>query len=367
MIKGSDNMKSAYIHIPFCDNICPYCDFCKLKYNNEWIDEYLNSLKNEIETYYKGEKIRTLYIGGGTPSVLSVEELNKLFEIVCLLDLEALEEFTIECNIESITNEKLILFKKNNVNRLSIGIQTFNEKFLDLLNRHHTKEEVFEKVEMAKMIGFENINVDLMYALPDETIEDLEKDVDEFLKLNVSHISCYSLMIEPHTKFFIDNIKPIDEDVDYEMYKYIEKRLSNRNYIHYEISNYSKPGFESKHNLVYWNNEYYYGFGLSASGYLENYRYDNTKNLNKYNSHNYIESINKITEEDRLKYELILGFRKLKGINKNEFKEKFNMSIYEVPNVNDLLHRNMLKEDETHIYIADEWIYKSNEILVKFI
>ena len=163
-----------------------------------------------------------------------------------------------------------------------------------------------------------------MYAFPGETIEDLESDVDEFLKLNVSHISCYSLMIEPHTHFYIEKIKQLDEDVDYEMYKYIEKRLQNRNYVHYEVSNYAKVGSESKHNLVYWNNDYYYGFGLSASGYLETYRYDNTKNLRKYNSHNYIETINKISEEDKLKYELILGFRKIRGINKNDFKLKFN-------------------------------------------
>ena len=360
-------MKSVYIHIPFCDNICSYCDFCKMKYNKEWIDTYLDSLKNEIQNYYKGEKIRTLYIGGGTPSSLSVEELNKLFDIVSLLDLECLEEFTFECNIESITNEKLILLKKHNVNRLSIGVQTLNDKFLNLLNRSHTKEEVKDKIEMAKLVGFNNINVDLMYALPGETIKDLEKDLSDFIDLDVNHISTYSLMIEPNTKFYIDKIKPIDEDLDYEMYKYIESRLEENGFKHYEISNYAKTGHESKHNLVYWHNEYYYGFGLSASGYLENYRYDNTRNINKYNAHNFIDNIVKITEEDRLKYELILGFRVLRGINKEDFKNKFNISIYEVPNIKELLNKNMLEEDETHIFIASDWIYKSNEILVELI
>ena len=360
-------MKSVYIHIPFCNNICTYCDFCKVKYNEEWINKYLDKLEDEIIKQYKKEKIRTLYIGGGTPSILSIDELKRLFEIIKLLDLEQLEEFTFECNVESITNEKLIFLKKNNVNRLSIGIETFNEKYLELLNRHHTKEEVFEKIEMARMIGFENINVDLMYALPNETMEDLEKDVDEFLKLNVNHISCYSLMIEPNTKLYIGKIKPIDEDLDYEMYKYIEKRLLSREYIHYEISNYSKNNMESKHNLVYWNNEYYYGFGLSASGYLENYRYDNTKNLRKYLNGEYIENITKISEEDKLKYELILGFRKIKGINKHQFKNKFRIDIYDVDNIKELLNNNMLEENEEYIYIADEWIYKSNEILLKFV
>jgi len=360
-------MLSVYIHIPFCDNICSYCDFCKLKYQKEWILDYLNSLENEIKSYYKGEKIKTLYIGGGTPSVLTVEELKRLFKIISIFNLEELEEFTIEANVESITNEKLILFKKNGVNRLSMGIQTFNPKYIKILNRHHTKDEVFEKIEMARMIGFDNINVDMMYALPGETIDDLEKDVDEFLKLNVNHISCYSLMIEPNTKLYIDKTEPIDEDIDYEMYKYIEKRLSSRDYIHYEISNYAKKGMESKHNLVYWNNEYYYGFGLSASGYLENYRYDNTKNLRKYNSGNFIDEIYKISEQDKLKYELILGFRKTKGINKQNFYYKYKLNISEMPKIKKLLERKMLEEDAEYIYIPDEWIYKSNEILVKLI
>lgn len=360
-------MKSVYIHIPFCDSICSYCDFCKLKYNKEWVKSYLDSLNNEIKESYKKEKIKTLYIGGGTPSVLSIDELKILFKIIKNFDLSEIEEFTIECNIESITNEKLILFKKNKVSRLSIGIQTFNQKYIDLLGRKHIKEEVFKKIDMANAIGFDNINVDVMYALPNQTIEDLEKDVDEFLKLNVSHLSCYSLMLEPNTKFYIDNEKYIDEDLDYEMYRYIEKRLLKRDYIHYEISNYCKKDMESKHNLVYWNNDYYYGFGLSASGYLDNYRYDNTKNFNKYLNGEYLSKRYDVTNEDKIKYEIILGFRKLNGINKNKFYQKYNFDIHEVKNINTLLEKGMIKENDNNIYISDEWIYKSNEILVYFV
>jgi len=360
-------MKSVYIHIPFCNDICSYCDFCKMKYNKSWVDKYLSVLKQEIEENYKGEKIRTLYIGGGTPSLLSVDELNVLFEIIKIFNTEELEEFTIECNIESMTNEKLILFKKNNVNRLSIGIQTFNPKYIKLLNRKHDKDEVFEKIELAKMIGFNNINVDLIYALPEQTMEELEKDIDEILKLNVEHISCYSLMIEPNTKLYIDKVKYIDEDLDYKMYKYIEKRLLNREYMHYEVSNYSKKGMESKHNLVYWDNEYYYGFGLSASGYLDSNRYDNTKNINKYFKNEYVDSINIINEEDKIKYELILGFRKIRGIDKNNFKDKYNIDIHTIKNINDMLEKGMLVENEKYIFIPDSWIYKSNEILVNLI
>ncbi len=360
-------MKSVYIHIPFCNDICSYCDFCKMKYNKSWVEKYLNVLKTEIEENYKGESIRTLYIGGGTPSLLSIDELNILFDIIKIFNTKELEELTIECNIESMTNEKLILFKKNNVNRLSVGVETFNPKYIKLLNRKHNKDEVFEKIELAKMIGFNNINVDLIYALPNQTIDELEKDIDEILKLNVEHISCYSLMIEPNTKLYIDKVKCIDEDLDYKMYKYIEKRLLNREYTHYEISNYSKKGMESKHNLVYWNNEHYYGFGLSASGYLESYRYDNTKNINKYLKNEYVDVINKITEEDKIKYELILGFRKIRGIEKDKFKDKFSIDIHEIDNINEMLEKGMLIENEKYIYIPDSWIYKSNEILVKLV
>ena len=198
-------------------------------------------------------------------------------------------------------------------------------------------------------------------------MEELEKDVDDILKLNVEHISCYSLMIEPNTKLYIDKVKYIDEDLDYKMYKYIEKRLLNREYMHYEVSNYSKKGMESKHNLVYWNNEHYYGFGLSASGYLDSYRYDNTKNINKYFKNEYVDTINKITEDDKIKYELILGFRKIRGIDKNNFKEKYNIDIHSIENINNMLEKGMIVENEKYIFIPDSWLYKSNEILVNLV
>jgi oxygen-independent coproporphyrinogen-3 oxidase len=357
-------MKSVYIHIPFCNTICSYCDFCKLQYNKEWVLKYLKSLTDEINSFYKDEQVRTLYIGGGTPSALDIDELTLLFEIISMLDLSEVEEFTIECNIESLTKEKLILFKKNKVNRLSIGIQTFNHEYLRLLNRNHTKEQVFEMIEDAKAIGFNNINVDLIYALPDQTMEMLKEDLNKFLQLNVQHISCCSLMIEPNTKLHVDRVKNIDEDLDYEMYSYIENMLISSGFTHYEISNYAVEGYESKHNLVYWNNEYYYGFGLGASGYLEGYRYDNTKSLNSYLNGQFVANVTKIDDNDKLKYELMLGFRKIKGINKEEFYNKYNINLKDLLNIRKLLDQGKLEEDSENIYISKEWIYKSNEILV---
>ena len=187
-------IKSAYIHIPFCDSICSYCDFCKLLKNNEWINLYLNALEKEIKEKYKGEVLDTIYIGGGTPSSLSIEQLNKLFNILKILKFNETIEFTFECNIENITKEKLELLYKNGVNRLSIGIQTFSEKYLNYLNRKHDVKMVSDKISIAKTIGFKNINIDLIYALKNQTIEELNNDLDLFLKLDISHISTYSLI-----------------------------------------------------------------------------------------------------------------------------------------------------------------------------
>ena len=310
-------IKSAYIHIPFCKNICSYCDFCKFFYNKEWIEKYLLSLECEIKKDYKNEKLKTLYIGGGTPSSLSIDELSKLFEIIKLFNLDDDYEFTIEFNIEDINEEKLKLCKDNQVNRISIGIESFNKENLVFLERK--SNDVKEKIELVKEY-FDNINVDLIYALPNESLDVLEEDLDNIINLDVKHISCYSLILEEHTKLFNRNIKPIEEDLDYEMYRLINKKL--KNYNHYEISNYAKKGYESKHNLTYWNNEEYYGFGVGASSYIDNKRRTNSKSINKYMNKIYRYEEEYIGQKDRISYELILGFRKLKGINIYEFKKK---------------------------------------------
>ena len=359
--------KSVYIHIPFCDSICSYCDFCKFLKNDEWINKYLIALQKEIETKYKGEILDTIYIGGGTPSCLSIGQLNKLFNIIKIFNKSKTIEITFECNIENITLEKLKLLYDNGVNRLSIGIQTFNEKHLKFLNRNHSKKEIVEKINIAKKIGFKNINIDLIYALPNQTLEELNEDIEEFLKLDITHISTYSLMIEPNTKVYIERLENIDEELDYEMYKIICDKLKDNGYNHYEISNFSKEGYESKHNLTYWNNNEYYGFGLGASGYIDNIRYDNTRNFNKYLNGEYIKESHKLNEAETVENEFILGLRKLKGINKEIFKNKYNKDIKSIEIVNKLLNENKLLEDKKNIYINPKYIYISNDILVEFI
>jgi len=359
--------KSVYIHIPFCDSICSYCDFCKFLKNDKWIDNYLEELKNEINQNYKGEIINTLYIGGGTPSCLNIGELNKLFEIINIFNKSNNIEFTFECNIENINEEKLKFLYDSGVNRLSIGLQTFNDKFLNFLNRHHNKEMIKQKIDIAKKIGFKNINIDLIYAIKDQTLDDLKEDLNNFLSLDITHISTYSLIIEPHTKLYINNIENIDEDLDYEMYNTIINILEKHGYKHYEVSNFAKDGYFSKHNLTYWNNNEYYGFGLGASGYINNIRYDNTRSINEYLKGNYILNKQELSREEQIENEFILGLRKIEGINKEEFFNKYNIDIKSIDVVNKLLKENKLLEDKKNIYINPEYIYISNDILIEFI
>lgn len=358
--------KSVYIHIPFCDNICSYCDFCKLYTNNKFIDKYLNSLENEIENKYKKETIKTLYIGGGTPSSLNIEQLNKLFKILKKIKKSKNCEFTFECNIENITKQKLEILLKNNVNRISVGIQTFNEKYLEFLNRKYDEKEIIKKISLIKNVGFKNINVDLIYAIPGQTKEELEEDIDKFLNLQVNHISTYSLIIEPNTKIYIDKVKNIDEDLDYEMYKLINKKLKKEKFIHYELSNYSKKGYESKHNLNYWNNNEYYGFGLGASGFVDKERYENTRNLNKYINGIYIKEKYLVSDKEMLENEFILGLRKIKGINKKNFQKKYG-DINNIKILKELINKKKLIENKNYIYINPKYLYIQNSILINFI
>jgi len=307
-------MNSIYIHIPFCKNICSYCDFCKIYYNETLVNKYLEALSNEIKNNYKKEKIKTLYIGGGTPSSLNLKQLKKIFGIIKQIKLDKDYEFTFELNPDDLIKEKLLLLKKNKVNRISIGVQTFNNKYLKLLNRSHNIKQIKDGIKLSKSIGLNNINLDLMYGFSNQTFKELKKDVKTLLSLNPTHISTYSLILEPNTILYINNNKPINEDLEYKMYQYICKKMQKKKYIHYEISNFSKDNYQSNHNLNYWDNNEYYGFGLGAHGYINDFRYENTRSINKYIKGNYLLKSHKLTKKETMENELILGLRKIEGI-----------------------------------------------------
>ena len=356
---------SIYIHIPFCNSICTYCDFCKIFYNKKYINDYLNNLEQEIKVRYKSEIVNTIFIGGGTPSSLDDEELIRLMNIIRIFKLSKEYEFTIECNIESITENKLKIMKKYGVNRISIGVESFDNSIIKLLGRNHTKKDVYNKIEIVKRY-FSNINIDLIYAAYDD-INILKSDIDCFLKLDIPHISTYSLIIEDNTMLKINGMRNIDEDIDYEMYKYIEDALEKNNYIHYEISNYAKNGYQSKHNLVYWNNEEYYGFGLSSTSYINNERITNTKNLRNYLNGQYICTSISEDKEIKMENEVMLGLRKLDGIDLDRFKDKFNVSLEDIYNIDNLISEGYLVKEDNYIKINKKYMYISNEIIVRIL
>jgi oxygen-independent coproporphyrinogen-3 oxidase len=354
--------KALYIHIPFCKSICAYCDFKKVYYNELWVSKYLRALEKEIRSKYKGEVIKTLYIGGGTPNCLSLKELEKLFSILKIFNFKENIEFTFECNIELINEDYLIFLKENKVNRLSIGLETTNEHLLTFLNRKHTKKEALEKFNLVKKY-FDNISADLIYAIPGESLKDLENDLDFVLKLKLKHLSFYSLIIEKHTMLYINKVKNISEDLDYKMHSLINKKL--KKYRHYEVSNYSIKGFESAHNLTYWDNQEYYGFGLGASGYIDKVRYTNISNLNDYMANNFKYEEHHLIKQDIMENEMMLGFRKKDGINVLDFKEKFAYDLTKNKVVLEMIKDKRLVLKKDNLYIRN--LYVQNEIIMALI
>lgn len=360
-------IKNCYIHIPFCKHICSYCDFCKLLYNDKFIDRYLNALEKEIDEIYKGEVLDTIYIGGGTPSCLKTEDLERLFQILNKLKKSKNIEYTIEGNFDTTTKEKLLLYKKYNINRLSLGVESINKDNLELLERQESKDNIKEKIKLMRELGFDNINLDLIYAIPNENIEVLNNDLNFLISLDVEHISTYSLIIEDNTKLKINNIKNIDEDLDYKMYKEIINKLKLNGYNHYEISNFSKIGKESSHNNCYWLNKEYYGFGLGASSYINNKRITNTRSITKYTSNKRINEIEILSLNDIIEYEVMLNLRLKRGIDLDEFKNKYNKELIEIYDYKNLLLNNLLELNNNHLYIPENNLYVSNEIIVKLI
>ena len=358
--------KSCYIHIPFCNKICSYCDFCKILYKEDLVDKYLDTLEKEIKSNYKGEMLDTLYIGGGSPSSLSINQLKRLFEIIELFKFNRKYEFTIELNLNDIVVEKLRLLKENKINRVSIGVESVNPKFFDFLNREAYKEDVIKRINLVKKY-FKNYNIDLMYAFPNQTVKEVLDDLSFIISLNPTHISIYSLIIEEHTLIYINKTNPIDEEIEEDMYYNIIKELKKNNYNHYEISNFAKDGYESIHNKVYWDNDKYYGFGLGASGYIDNYRYTNTRNINEYFANKYIKEKEEISKKIDMENEMIFGLRKIKGINKDNFYKKYNINVYDIFDIIDLIDKKLLIDDGNNIFIPEDKLYIQNSILVNFI
>lgn len=334
---------SVYIHIPFCEQICHYCDFNKFYLKNQPVSDYLQALEKEIIHSFRrfpSSSVRTVFIGGGTPTALSAKQLEQLMRIIHRhIPMDKVIEFSVEANPEQLTEEKLSVLFQHGVDRLSVGVQTFEENLLSAIGRTHTNESVFQGIECAKRVGFKNISIDLMYALPKQTMDDFKRTLEVAFALGVTHYSSYSLLVEPKTVFYNLwrkgklTLPPQEEEA--KMYEYLIEEMKKHGFYQYEISNFAKEGYESKHNLTYWNNEEYYGFGAGAHSYIQGVRRVNAGVLKKYMARiescgfPYIEE-HEVTTAEKMEEELFLGLRKVSGVSAKVFEQKFGQSIMDV-------------------------------------
>lgn len=362
-----NNNLSLYIHIPFCEHICAYCDFCKVLYHSEMVKKYLDCLKKELQSYGI-KKYQTIYIGGGTPTSLSSEELRYLLDFVSPY-LSSGGEFTIEGNIENTDQKKLLLFKEYGINRLSFGVQSFSLDILKTANRYHTPKETIDIIKEAKKIGFQNINIDLIYGFKGQTLTMLKEDLKCFLALDISHISLYSLTIPQHTLFYNQSYEALSEDESREMYDLIYQTLTAHGFHRYEVSNYATYGHESQHNQVYWHNKEYIGVGLGASGYYRKIRYTNTKSMNNYLNGKTIHEKEEVSIHDEIFYEIMLGLRLEKGLDLLYFKEQYGEDTYQklINNSAEFIEDNLLIIKENHLFCSYDGMMILDHILRSFI
>ena len=375
-------MLGLYIHIPFCVTKCKYCDFNSFKIDlNEKI-KYLNYLGEEMKLYkeeIKNREIDSVFVGGGTPSILNENEINILFEkIKENFNIKSNAEITMECNPGTLTLNKLKVMKKSGVNRLSIGLQAVQNHHLKYIGRIHTFEEFEKNYHDAKQMGFDNINIDLMYALPNQSREDWMESLEKVVKLNPTHISAYSLILEENTELFKmyerDEFNLLDENTDIEMYEYTIDSLKSHGYNQYEISNYAKDNFECKHNVLYWKCEEYVGIGASASGYFNGIRYNNICELDNYEKmilegEKPIEWEEKLSIKDEIEESIFLGLRMNEGIQISDFKEKYNFDFEkEYRNeIEKLSKMELIEIDNNLMKLTQKGREISNSVFVEFI
>lgn len=372
--------KAVYLHIPFCEHICYYCDFNKVFLKNQPVDDYLDALEREIVLsleQYPTDEIETIFIGGGTPTALNEVQMKRLMDMVerHLLPLATNNlEYSVEANPNFVSAEKLDTMKQGGVNRVSFGVQTFDDGGLERIGRTHRADDVFATVtEAAKR--FDNISIDLMFGLPEQTLEQIERDLDLAFKLPIQHVSSYSLILEPHTVFAIQDrkgkLRLPGEDIEVAMYLKVMETLERRGLKQYEISNYSVEGRESRHNQVYWQNEEYYGFGAGAHSYLNGERRANVAPIPHYIKAEGLPVRSTTTLEtfERMEEELFLGLRMRSGVSFETFEVKYGVSMESVFGhvMAELKAKQLIETTDTHIRLTESGLPLANEAFAAFI
>ncbi|WP_019138394.1 radical SAM family heme chaperone HemW [Peptoniphilus timonensis] len=374
------NKISVYIHIPFCESRCHYCDFCSSLLNEENVKKYFEYLKKEInlqEEFLKDKIIDTIFIGGGTPSSVDSKYIKEIMEKLSNFQFSKNIEITIESNPNSLTREKAEAYSSSGINRISIGAQSFNDDILKRIGRIHKKDDIYRAIENARSAGFYNINLDLMLALPDQKFSDIKKSLEEIKKLDLPHLSYYSLILEENTKLFLEHEKsPLSfptEDEDRKMYHYVVSELKKNGLKQYEISNFAKKGFECRHNMTYWKLRDYISFGLSASSNIDNKRYTNYYSFKDYykaldRGENPIAFSENLTKTDRMNEFIMMGLRLNSGVDLIEFEEKFEenfLKTYE-REIEKNINSKLILLDGNKIRLTDIGRDLSNQVELDF-
>lgn len=373
--------RSAYIHIPFCQQICPYCDFNKYHLKGQPVDDYLKALAKEIQlaTEHAPDNVETVFIGGGTPTVLTLRQMEFLLDTINrYLKPSPSAEFTIEANPGTVHYDLLHLMYQNGVNRLSFGVQSFDEKLLKKLGRIHSLRDIYRSIDLARSAGFTNISIDLMFRLPGQSMDQLEDSVEKAVKLDLPHLSAYSLTIEAGTvydKLYQKNRLSLpDEDMEADMFQLLIDRLTAAGYRQYEISNFARPGYESRHNLTYWRNEEYYGFGAGAHGYVKGVRYMNVNGVTAYIKQMFElgsarEEEHRVSLKEAMEETMMLGLRLAEGVSKDSFYKRFGIKVEEQygPQLHHLLNKGLICTDGKRYRLTPKGIFLGNEVFATFI
>lgn len=369
---------SLYIHIPFCDQKCFYCDFPSFAGKGDLKERYIKALIKELKIKIKNYKIETIFIGGGTPSSLNAKELELLLKAIKEIDFSEEVEYTMECNPGNLTREKLLIMKANGVNRISMGLQAVQNDMLKIMGRIHNFNEFLDNFKEARAVGFNNINVDLMFGLPEQRIDYWEETLDRIIDLNPEHISAYSLIVEEGTAFHNlyekDKLILPTEEIERDMYNMAKEKLNEAGYNQYEISNYSKKDLECRHNLAYWDMKAWIGVGSAASSYIDSKRITNIATVEKYieameNDKSIVEEEIQNSLNDNIEEFMFMGLRKIEGISKLEFKNRFKIDIEKI--YGDMLkkyqEKELLKVTEERVYLTSKGIEWSNQIMAEFL
>lgn len=380
MLKTQQTPRAAYVHVPFCIHRCGYCDFTVITERDDLIEVYLRCLEQELATTLDHpQPVDTLFIGGGTPSYLSAEHLERLFALLLRwLPIEQTGEFSIECNPEQFTPDRMQVMQQAGINRISLGVQSLDEKYLQVLERSHTADDVESVIHQLIEFGLTNIAVDLIFAVPDQTVADWKRTLQRVVEFPIKHVSTYGLTWEKGTAYwtrrFKEQLRPVAEEEERSMYEFAMEFLPTRGFEQYELSNFAQPGFASRHNQVYWRGEQYWGFGPGAASYVDGIRATNHRSVTRWiklveSDQSPVQDTEELIGEDRAREAVMLGLRQVAGIDLEAFRSRHGQDLSELaPGAwQMLLDEQLLEEGNGHVRLTQKGRFVADSVMSEFL